>query len=603
MEENSFINSKVFLSIFFSIFTVVLVTFVFVSSFRQKDNFRKSECEQIIISGSYSYDGGATFNKLDNDNVITPTKSEQMVLVGHFNKEVSMSKNLFLFMRGLKGRMLVNGEAVYERLEAEQDTWADVGHILVKPTDEVRFELYTDKKYPYNVNFVYFTDNIYFSTRYDLVAHLLTKNVLSIIASVVIAILGISMLVYRMCFRHMEGYDSEGLFACGLLMLVGGITCFVDYNYITLISRNLYLLRYSDQVSQAMIVIFVTAYMKRHMVSQKAKNRCNLFVILMITLLSIYLIKSMITNEASNFDPLFVGSVVVVTIIFAFEIIELYRSGRRLSRESRMAFDSVILLVLAFIAEMIFFVITGSYFIKIFELALLLFSVLQYVLMISINVDNYKKAQKASSLEHELSQNKIKMVISQIQPHFLYNAISTIRALCTRNPAEARNALDFFAKYLRSNMDSLGEEGCIPFSKELDHVKSYLYIEKLRFGDLLDIQYDIGTVDFVCPPLTLQTMAENAVKHGLLPQKDGGRLKITTRETEYNYEIIVEDDGVGVDMTKPLENDGRSHIGIANTRQRIAGLCDGTLNVGSKLGVGTIITITLPKDKVKAGNN
>lgn len=602
MEEKNIINSKAFLNIFFSIFTVILIVFIVVSSYRQKDNFKKSECEQIVISGSYSYDGGATFNKLNADYVITPTRSNQMTIVGRFNKNIDDSKDLYLYMRGLKGKMLVNGKVVYEREDELQDAWADVGKLNIKFTDEVRFELYTEKYYSYNVNFVYFVDNIYFSTRYDLLEHKLKSNALSIIASMVIMILGFSMLIYRICFRHMQNYDSEGLVACGMMMIIGGLTCLLNYEYITLISRNLYLLACADQMSQAMIVMFLTGYMKRHMVSEKSKNRCNMFVLIMAALISIYLIKNMITNEISGFDPFFVTSVALVVVVYVYEIIELYKSGRRLSRESRMAFDSVVLLVLAFIVEMVFFILTGSYFIKIFLIALLIFSLLQYILLVFINVDNYRKAQKANELEHELSQNKIKMVISQIQPHFLYNAISTIRALCTRNPMEARNALDFFAKYLRANMDSLGEEGCIPFSKELDHVKSYLYIEKLRFGDLLDIQYDIDVVDFMCPPLTLQTMAENAVKHGLLPQKDGGRLKISTKVTENYYVIIIEDDGVGVDMTKPLENDGRSHIGLANTRQRIAGLCEGTLNVSSKIGVGTTITITLPKDKVKLGD-
>jgi len=225
---------------------------------------------------------------------------------------------------------------------------------------------------------------------------------------------------------------------------------------------------------------------------------------------------------------------------------------------------------------------------------MLIFSIFQYYLLVSANVENYYRAQRANELENELIQNKIKLMLGQIQPHFLYNALGTIRALCVKRPEEARNALDYFARYLRANMDSIGEDGCIPFEKELDHVKSYLYIEKLRFGDLLQIEYDIRTTEFDCPPLMLQTMVENAVKHGLLPKKDGGTLKISTIELKSCYEIKIEDNGVGFDTSKPLE-EGRSHIGVDNTRQRVMALCNGSLNIGSRIGMGTTITITIPK--------
>ena len=264
---------------------------------------------------------------------------------------------------------------------------------------------------------------------------------------------------------------------------------------------------------------------------------------------------------------------------------------------NRIAFDTLLLLVTGFIVEIIYFVLTGAYIVRVIEVCLLIFSVAQYYLLVSSNVENYQKAQLAQVLEKELVQNKIKLMLGQIQPHFLYNAIGTIRALCIKNPKEARNALDYFAKFLRANMDSLAEEGCIPFEKELDHVKSYLYIEKLRFGELLDVEFDIKTTDFECPPLMLQTIVENAVKHGLMPKKEGGKIQISTLETQNCYEIKVADNGVGYDTSKPLE-EGRSHIGVDNTRQRIVALCNGTMNIGSRIGDGTCVTIIIPKAKM-----
>lgn len=590
------INSRRFLIVFFSIFTLIVVVFTIVTAHKGKMNYMGGDCKQINLSGSYSYDGGATFNKLDKSVVVSPTKYSTMLIEGHFDRYVDSGSPLYFFVKGLNAKIWINDEMVLDRQYTDTDTWVCINEYDISTKDDIRIELSTDKEYIYNVNFVYFLKRIYNTTKFDLIREMFRQNFLSIIACAVIAMMGMSLLVYRLCFRSGEG-DHSGLWACGLMMIVGGSTCFVDDNYISLLIKNIDLLKYMDQLSQAFIVMFVTAYMRRYMASEKSKTRCNFFVIAMATMLSIYLIKAMFVADFSSFDPMFVSFVAAVVFIFVFELMELYRSGKALAKDSRLAFDSVILMISSFIAEMVYFICTGTYLIKMFETALLIFAVVQYYLLVSYNINNYRMARKANELEMELTQSKIKLIISQIQPHFLYNAISTIRVLCTRNPEEAKKALDYFAKFLRANMDSLGTEGCVPFTKELDHVKSYLYIEKLRFGELLNIEYDIQTLDFQCPPLTLQTMAENAVKHGLLAKKEGGTLKISTKETEYCYEIIIEDDGVGFDMTKPIEDNSRSHVGIANTRQRIAGLCGGTLSIGSKIGVGTTITIAIPKSR------
>ena len=101
----------------------------------------------------------------------------------------------------------------------------------------------------------------------------------------------------------------------------------------------------------------------------------------------------------------------------------------------------------------------------------------------------------------------------------------------------------------------------MPFERELDHLEKYLYIEKLRFADKLNIAYDIQCTDFELPLLSIQPLVENAVKHGVGMKEDGGTVTIATRETDKAYEVIISDDGVGFD-TEAKKNDGRSHIGM-----------------------------------------
>lgn len=109
--------------------------------------------------------------------------------------------------------------------------------------------------------------------------------------------------------------------------------------------------------------------------------------------------------------------------------------------------------------------------------------------------------------EAELERSRVAITISQIQPHFLYNALSSIADLC-RDAPEARSALNDFAAYLRGNMDSLTSRGLIHFSQERKHIETYLRLEKLRFRDMLRVEYDMQEEDFLLPPLTVQPLVE-----------------------------------------------------------------------------------------------
>lgn len=207
----------------------------------------------------------------------------------------------------------------------------------------------------------------------------------------------------------------------------------------------------------------------------------------------------------------------------------------------------------------------------------------------------YREALRSQQLQRELYESRVSIMVSQIQPHFLYNSLSSIAMLCTLDPETAQEATITFADYLRGNMDSLKQKEPVPFSKELEHLKKYLYIEKLRFGKKLNIEYDIQTEDFVLPQLSIQPLAENAVKHGISKKRGGGTLTISTRETDTAYHVIVSDDGKGFDPDE-VKDDGRSHVGMENVKRRLKEMCDGEVTVKSKIGEETVATVTLPKE-------
>lgn len=218
-----------------------------------------------------------------------------------------------------------------------------------------------------------------------------------------------------------------------------------------------------------------------------------------------------------------------------------------------------------------------------------------FVLSILLIYVTYQ-TQQNKSLQVELAENRIKILLSQIKPHFLFNSLSTIEGLCIEDPVKARHAVQEFSDYLHANLESLEGKDRVRFDQELEHIKSYLSLEQKRYGNDLQVEYDIQATDFFLPPLTVQPLVENAVRHGLIPKQGGGTLLVATSETKSDWLITIQDDGLGFDSAAPLPESER-HIGLANSKERIKTF-GGSINISSRPNEGACITICIPKDHV-----
>ena len=231
----------------------------------------------------------------------------------------------------------------------------------------------------------------------------------------------------------------------------------------------------------------------------------------------------------------------------------------------------------------------------VYGVSLLYFAMMFSIVLMYVNI-YLERSTELLKNETKMSRQRAAVMVSQIQPHFMYNALSSIAILCKLDPATAYEATVTFSRYLRGNMDSLKQTEPVPFERELEHLKQYLYIEKLRFADKLNIEYDIQATDFKVPMLSIQPIVENAVKHGVGMKREGGTVTIASKETETGYEIIISDDGVGFDINAPKKDDGRSHIGMENTRKRLRDMCHAEIIITSQPGEGTTARIIIPKE-------
>lgn len=269
-----------------------------------------------------------------------------------------------------------------------------------------------------------------------------------------------------------------------------------------------------------------------------------------------------------------IGMIIDLTILIQYR--------RRLSRLTYAAMLSYVILPFAATIILIFF-----YGVSLVNIAITISVIFMFVT--SIVEQNIEYAQK----EKEMYNLRVEMMLSQIGPHFIYNTLTTIKHLCKKDPQMAAQTVDEFAVYLRGNIDSLMNKKNIPFDKELNHVRNYLAIEKKRFGDRINVIYDIKESGFMIPALTLQPIAENARKYGITKKEGGGTIVIASEKTDSGWKVTVSDDGVGFDTGTP-KNDGRMHVGVDNVRNRLNSMCGGTLDIKSRKDIGTTVIINIP---------
>lgn len=342
-----------------------------------------------------------------------------------------------------------------------------------------------------------------------------------------------------------------------------------------------------NNIEVFLLFLYVLSY-----IDLKDKTRRILFYI-NLTLFLVYVLLDVI----NIFNGMFFTSVEGVytrskTMIFSqtyqfimfILVVALALVNKKLVIRERIAFISYCLLpAIAIILQNVFPGYAIAYLSIIFAIEILFF---------------FLNVQKNIDLALEEEKNKeaqIRIMMSQIQPHFIYNSLSSISTLITIDPVKAQETLDSFTEYLRHNLSSLTETHLIPFTDELKHIETYLSLEQVRFNDRIKVNYDIVARDFNVPPLSVQPIVENAVKHGILKRLEGGTILIKTYETDNSYVVEIKDDGVGFDVSS-VDFSNNKHIGIANIKNRLKNMCNAELSINSEPNKGSLVVVTFFKE-------
>ena len=317
----------------------------------------------------------------------------------------------------------------------------------------------------------------------------------------------------------------------------------------------------------------------------------GLYVFLLVFTQYSTMVYSVTDQNVYTRGPLYPLLLIPPILLMIINLVVLIKRQDRLSKRTRIAFFSYIVIPLT------------AMLIQVFSYGLLLiplFSVIAaFVVFVTLLMEQNDRIlmQKEENL-----RNRMNIKVLTMRPHFILNTLSSIYYLCGSDPEKAQKTIDDFMTYLRNNFNALVKEGLIPFEGELEHTKAYLAVEKNRYDSLLYVEYDITHTVFQLPPLTLQPVVKNAVKHGVDPDLKPLHIFIRTFCTEDESIIIVEDTGPGfgaqITSQRPSKDkEADLHLGLNTVKERLKIECSGSLELSEREGGGCIVTIRIPDKK------
>lgn len=287
------------------------------------------------------------------------------------------------------------------------------------------------------------------------------------------------------------------------------------------------------------------------------------------------------TEENNRYyrGPGYVLLLIPLIVIIILNIAAVFRRHKKLSKKY---FIGLLVYLFTMTVAVVMHMLIAVDMMVVFGIALCALTMFGFI--ISDNMEQYMRQQR------EIAHQRSSVMVLQMRPHFIYNTMMGIYYLCDQDPAKAKQVTLDFTSYLRKNFTAIASEEMIPFNDELEHTRAYLAVEQAQFEDSLFVSFDTPHTMFRVPPLTLQPIVENAVKHGMNESCDPIHISVVTRQTDLSSEIIVNDDGPGF---KPTDDD-EPHIALNNIRQRLELMCGGTLEVAPREGGGTSVKVTIP---------
>lgn len=559
--------------------------------------------------GEYSYDG-TVWHPLEEGTDLS-AKNEDLYLRGYFAREIPGKCRLYFFGDHIGSAIYINGELLEQDIILEIDQYG----LKTQPSmcsREWKFHYFeepvpTDTLVEIHIKnpHTFGNKNAY---KYFLKTLCCTPNEQEVLAKyldsaaqpynvigIILGIVGVLLLCSALVSVFLRFPIDITVVQTGLLAVLAGGCFLLDTITLSFNSDNHIVNTYGWQIC-TMYSVYLLECMARDMMTGKRKHAAGC-VIAVCLAADIAIILIAFPGVVLMYDTLrfwVILQLVSCPVLFACCTAELF-SGNKRNRIDLAFFLLIFAAIVLDCMGILSSIYSRCILTKAAVLLLFLLKLIQFVRNIIVNL---RASSRAHKLEKELEESRIAIMLSQIQPHFIFNVLGTIRGLCRENPEQAWYALGDFSTYLRANMNALTNAQAIPFERELAHVQTYLRLEQMRLGEKLNVVYDIQEKEFTIPPLMLQPLVENAVKHGLFYKAEGGTVVIRVLRRDRSILMSVQDDGIGFEAAaREVDFDGREHHGLINVRSRVEKMLGGSLRIDSHPERGSTVTLEFPIDE------
>ena len=413
-------------------------------------------------------------------------------------------------------------------------------------------------------------------------------NFAIVVSGFMISVLGL-LLTVSLRRTNRESHS----FLIFFLMLVGytGSATICQLAGTMLLSKSTLFL---SSLFSSLLIPAITLYLLR--CAGKSAGRSPLFA-LVIALWTVYFVLLVITqfttwiyyytpDNVYHRGPWYPLLLIPPVLLMAADLIGLHRLRSALTRRQRIAFLIYFgVPLICMLVQMLFY----GLLLIVFGTSLAVLFMFIFLLTDQIEQDLMRQREIAAQ-QQEIANQRASIMVLQMRPHFIYNTLMSIYSLCNQDPQKARQVTMDFTDYLRRNFNAVASGNTIPFSAELEHARAYLAVEQAQHEEMLVVEYDTQFTRFRLPPLTLQPIVENAVKHGMDPYAGPLHVTVRTWHSDSTSVIVVEDDGPGFDTAKEVE----SHTTLKNIRQRLEWMCGGKMEIMPRNGGGAVVTVTIP---------
>lgn len=546
-------------------------------------NFAKNHVIQKRTEGDYKIIESETFCQIKDDNAPTGVRDEYSFILGtieessslifyisHYNVEVSVGEELVYLMEKSEDTIQTSGN-VWVMVPLQKSDMGKEIRVILSP-------LYTD--YQKNPVFILGTESAIYNS-------LFYRAIPALILSGGTILSGIFLLCVAI-YQRTKKKEVYRLYAIGTLAISAGMWRFTYDWFSYILLKNQSVLLYTISVISLMFV--AVSMLNVVEADEKYKKFAQVCSVAYGIIYSIQLIAQMF----GFLDLRQTLTVIHGTIVFSAVVICVGGNRTRLKKTwkqgSILRRDASFLLGIGAIIDLLLYYFSQTSFEMIYTLiGILCFTLLEGV---KFMLSYAKQEQNLKEMETQLILSRTKIMMSQIRSHFVFNLLNAISGMCKYDPEKADDTIVRFSRYLRNNIDIMENDKNIPFSIDLQQLEDYVILEQVRFGDKIEFYTDIETDSFMIPQLILQPIVENAIKHGVSKKLTNGTIILRTREQDGQILITVEDDGVGFDK-KELEKE--TSVGLRNIRFRLSQLVNGTMDIESEPGKGTIVTIKIPK--------